>query len=576
MRPALFTQYLSFAILQLTPSTSASQTPLTSTPKPPPIVNIKNGTLAGKHNRFYDQDFFLKIPFAAPPISNLRLRHPVPPHPWPNFTRLADSYGPYCMGNALLVPGIYQPDTAPMSEDCLHLNIIRPASPPPEPKLPVMVWIHGGGFQHGSAVDARYNGSFLVAQSVAMGTPIIFISVNYRLGLFGMMNAAGVEENLLLRDQRQALKWVQENVAEFGGDPRRVTIAGESAGAASVGYHLMARDEGLFGGAIAQSGGPFSTAPFLSEEEKSVQFESVLNVTGCAGVKEPLACLRSVPAGVLNKASMAVPYSHTFALDDDLVTNTSYNLLGAGNFVKVPLLIGTNRNEATSVVQYAMPGPLNTHEDFAGMVAASNSGKLPPKAMVERWAALYQDEIDAPSAAGLGTVRPNPGPALGAEYGKTALFLGDGFFHAGRRFAARVWAESGVACYSYFFDVVTANVDKETLGATHFQEIPFVFGDKGGSGWEVDPFPKDVELRRQFQELAGVMSGMWISFVVSGSPNNHHQESVGNITWPVYTRENPENMVFSATAGLSLQPDTWREDAIQMFFDLADMNSRQP
>ncbi|EQB57690.1 carboxylesterase [Colletotrichum gloeosporioides Cg-14] len=561
MKVALLFRYIPLAILQLSPSTAASQTPLTTATKPPPIVNIKNGTLAGKYNPFYSQDFFLGIPFAAPPISNLRLRRPVPPPP------LAELHP----SRRLLRPLLHgQRPPSPMSEDCLHLNIVRPASRPPEPKLPVMVWIHGGGFQHGSAVDARYNGSFLVAQSVAMGKPIVFVSVNYRLGLFGMMNAAGVEENLLLRDQRQALKWVQENIGAFGGDPGRVTIAGESAGAASVGYHLMARDEGLFGSAIAQSGGPFSTAPILSEEEKRMQFESVLNVTGCAGVE----CLRSVPAEVLNKASLAVPYSHTFALDGDLVTDTSYNLLRAGNFVKVPLLIGTNRNEATSVVQYAMPGPLNTHSDFAGIVAASNSGKLPPAAMVERWAALYQDEIDAPSAAGLGTVRPDPGPALGAEYGKTALFLGDAFFHAGRRFAARVWAERGVACYSYFFDAVTANVDKETLGATHFQEIPFVFGDKDGDGWEVDPFPEEEGPRRKFEELAGVMSGMWISFVVSGSPNNHHQ--VGNITWPVYTQERPENMAFSAVDGLGLQPDTWREEAIQMFFDLADMNSRHP
>ncbi|KAH0429939.1 carboxylesterase [Colletotrichum camelliae] len=573
MWPALFIRYIPLVISQLTPSASASQSPLTTNTKPPPIVSIRNGTLAGKHSPHYAQDFFLGVPFAAPPINDLRLRRPVPASPWPNFTRLADSYGPYCMGNALRVPGIYQPGTAPMSEDCLHLNIVRPASPPPQ--LPVMVWIHGGGFQHGSAVDARYNGSFLVRRSVAMGTPIVFVSVNYRLGLFGMMNAAGVEQNLLLRDQRQALAWVQENIAAFGGDPRRVTIAGESAGAASVGYHLMARDEGLFGGAIAQSGGPFSTAAFLSDAEKRVQFGSVLNATGCAEVE----CLRSViPAEVLNKASMAVPYSHTFALDGDLVTDASCNLLRAGRFVKVPLLIGTNRNEATSVVQYAMPGPLRTHEDFAGMVAASNGGKMPPDAMVRRWARLYQDEIDAApsssSPAGLGTVRADPGPEMGAEYGKTALFLGDGFFHAGRRFAARVWAEKGLECYSYFFDVVTANVDADTLGATHFQEIPFVFGDKDGSGWEVDPFPRDVELRRKFEELAGVMSEMWISFVVSGSPNNHHQGAVGNITWPTYKREKPENMVFSATDGLSLQPDTWREEAIQMFFDLADMNSR--
>ncbi|KAF9879156.1 carboxylesterase [Colletotrichum karsti] len=605
MASPTFIPWLLFTLLQTTAAALSSQPPFSQTPNTPPLVTIKNGTLAGAHNPSYNQDFFLGIPFASPPLADLRLRRPAPSKPWPGFTRLADEYGPWCIGNVLPVPGLTQPAKHREDEDCLHLNIIRPSpSPGPAPvpvpvPMPVLVWIHGGGFQDGSAVDPRYNGSFLVRESVAMGTPVIFVSINYRLGVFGMMYGAAVEAeagtNLLLHDQRRALLWIRENIADFGGDPSRVTIAGQSAGGFSVGHHLTGRDDALFSGAIAQSGPPFSTTPPMTPAEKEAHFDTILNITGCPRGAAAMSCLRTTPASLLQRAGLLLGYSDAVTIDaDDILTNSSYNLLRAGAFVKVPLLIGTTRNEATSILQFAMPGPLNTFADFAGIgAAASNGGKPLPEELVRRWFALYGDEIDHPSPAGLGTVLAHPGPELGAEYGRTALFVGDAMFNAGKRFAARAWAERGVDCYSYFFDTVPAHVDAETMGATHFMEIPFVFGNKEGAGWEVDPFPEDAGMRRRFEDLAEVMSRMWISFVVYGSPNHHRRKFTpnplepiaqladilrlvlgGNVTWPPYSREEPMEFVFSAVKGASLQADTWREEAIQMFFDLAEEVNR--
>jgi len=148
-----------------------------------------------------------------------------------------------------------------VAEDCLYLNVVRPAGYE-SGKLPVAFWIHGGGFYQGGGVDQRYNVSFMVQNSVNIGKPVIAVTINYRLSAWGFLS--GSEElvdagtlNLGLRDQRLALQWVQENIEAFGGDPDQVTIFGESAGAASVGFHLTAysgRDDKLFRGAIMQSG----------------------------------------------------------------------------------------------------------------------------------------------------------------------------------------------------------------------------------------------------------------------------------------------------------------------------------
>ncbi|KAI9170559.1 Lipase [Paramyrothecium foliicola] len=504
----------------LTRSTHASSfTSYASPNSTAPLVNLKDGTLIGVHNLAYDQDFFLGVPYASPPVGDLRFRRPIPPRPW-NGSRVADSYGPWCMGNSIDLAGFSQKLTGNMSEDCLHLNLIRPARTPPSAKLPVLVWIHGGGFDDGSANDGRSNGTFLVQSSVAMGSPVIFVSLNYRLGVFGMLAGSAIERegatNLFLHDQRQALTWVQENIGAFGGDASRVTIMGESAGAASVGLHLVAyggRGDGLFSAAIAQSGGPFTTAPgYRNTTQREDDFRMVLNVTGCAETTDSLTCLRHVAAESIRTAALHVPRS--FTIDGDILPEDNVRLLRDGRFVRVPLLIGSTRNEGTSFVQQLMSAPFVTDEDFLAFVLTAWGSPTLPLSVLQAWTRWYQDDIDEPSAAGLGTVDSHPGQEFGPGYGRATLWMGDFMFTAGRRAASQAWAKWGVPSYSYFFDAVPANANPETLGAAHFLEIPYTFGNLEGVGWESNPFPSESRLKAKHRKLAEVMSRMWLSFVV--------------------------------------------------------------
>jgi carboxylesterase type B len=416
-----------------------------------------------------------------------------------------------------------------MSEDCLYMNIVRPSRTVHDikssPLLPVLVWLHGGGWQEGSANDDRYNGSFLVQRSVEMGTPIIYVNFNYRLGLFGRLSGPAVHEaglnNLLLHDQRQAFAWIQENIAQFGGDKTRVTIMGESAGAGNVGNHILAPDEGFFSGAIAQSGGPFLMSPLLNKTEVEAAFIAALNFTGCRGASQPLDCLRSVPTEIIQKASASVPLG--FVQDGELIVDRSSRLLKQGRFIKVPLLIGSNRNEGTTFLRLYIEnsGPLNDFEDFVKIVTFSVGGRALPLRKLRRLWELYQDEIDNPSSSGLGSVVANGGPSLGSGYGKVSLWVGDSHFAAGRRFANQIWADHMVPSYSFLFDTTTAYLSPKLDGAAHSQEIPYVFGNAEAIGWEEDPYPTEPRLRAKHLALVEAMSSMWIGFVATGNPNNH-------------------------------------------------------
>ncbi|KAI8712950.1 hypothetical protein NCS52_01394700 [Fusarium sp. LHS14.1] len=480
-----------------------------------PAVQLQNGTLVGVHNPDFNQDLFLGVPFAQPPTENLRFSKPAPPVAWSGI-KIVTAYGPACIGNSLGLAGFSQNTTSMMSEDCLHINIVRPAGISRHSKLPVLAWIHGGAWMEGSANEPRYNGSFLVQASVQMNSPIIFVSFNYRLGVFGMLAGPVLEQasltNLLLHDQRQALAWVQDNIAQFGGDPSHVTLMGESAGAGSIGFHLLAhggRDDGLFHAAIAESGGPFSVYPFRNSSQRKTDFDTVLDTTGCAKAIDSLACLRKAPEDLLRKASLQVqPY---FTVDGDLIPDHNSRLLQSGQFLRVPLLI---------------------------------------------------EEVVSPSPAGLGTVLSNPGPEYGPGYGRATLWIGDFLLGAGRRYANQVWAKHHVPSYSYFFDAAPASLNATTIGVTHAQELPFVFGNSNATGWDLDPFPKDADLREKYLDLVEIMSRMWISFAVNKTPNLHKVQGK-TPKWPVYSLQHPKNLAFSAVHGVLIQPDTWRADSIE-------------
>ncbi len=233
--------------------------PTVAADAPPPSANTINGTYTGLNLDSFSQEAFYGIPFAESPLGDLRLRYPVSYNQSWTGTRNATVRSVSCPGFDAPLPQGFA-DGLTMGEDCLTLDVIRPANVKPGDNLPVFVWIYGGGFKAGGSADPRYNTSFMIRNSMEMNMPIITVMPNYRTMGFGLLASKEVAEaglgNIALFDQRLALKWIHENIQAFGGDPTKVTIAGESAGGTSVGYQLVAfngKSDGLFRSAIMES-----------------------------------------------------------------------------------------------------------------------------------------------------------------------------------------------------------------------------------------------------------------------------------------------------------------------------------
>ncbi|KNG47995.1 hypothetical protein TW65_05336 [Stemphylium lycopersici] len=514
------------------------QPPETTSSTLPPTISTTNGTLVGVRNTQYDQDFFLGVPYAEPPTGNLRYKRPEP------------------------IVGFSHEE----SEDCLTLNVVRPASAQNDSNLPVLVFVHGGGFQDGNGADQRYNMSFLVQESVNVGSPIIGVTINYRISGFGFLSGSKVHEsgvtNLGLHDQRMALGWLQDNIAAFGGDASRVTIQGESAGAVSIGYHLVAyggRDDGLFRASIAQSGGPAAVGMNISRSEQDRMYNDVLNQTGCMDSYDTLDCLRETSVDKLKAAFQGQLY---FPVQDgDMIAENPFVALDEGRFLKRPLLAGTTTNEGTAFATDEGVSA-NTTTEFRNTIA-TYMGPGVPSTTVNAIAAEYLERMSPEDAQTyLGTVVPSLRPDYGLLYGRASLFRGDQLFIAPRRFSSAMWAKHGVPNYTYRFDTVPSGVSPELLGVAHYSEIPFVFYNVDGVGHEINFLAADsTQERDELVALGRRMSRMWISFVNEMQPNAEYALGGGNVTWPVYTNSNPVNMVFRKE-GISVERDDWRAAAI--------------
>lgn len=539
-------------------------------PEGAPTVTIKNGSYYGVHNSFYNQDFFLGMPYSQPPLGELRLQVPQSLNETWTGTRNATQYSPECIGygsDQWVLGNI-------ISEDCLTINVVRPSNIAADAKLPVVFWIHGGGFFEGGSRDPRYNQSSVVQRSVEIGKPIIGVSVNYRLSGWGFLwgeevAAAGVT-NLGIRDQRLALHWVQENIAAFGGDPSKVTIQGESAGGASVGTHFIAyggRDDGLFRAGIAESGGPTALTYYVNASAWEPNYQKIVKLAGCSSASDTLACLRTVPTDQLSAVfnSSGVTPSAMVVIDGDILTESATTLTKTGKFVRAPLLIGTNFDEGTA---FGIAG-INTTEEFKQSLL-SNAPSLPEEA-INTIAELYPD---IPSLGIPATLKGSPPAALGAQWKRSAAYGGDLTMHTGRRISTEAWARYGVPAYSYHFDVLVNGVP-DFIGSTHFQEVAFVFDNTAGQGYgnavSADPFANEPET---FDELASIMSTAWISFVHDLDPNSNAFSGKKGINkeglqWPVYGQHNPSNMAFNVNVtGLAyVEPDTFRADGIAYMAD---------
>ncbi|WPG99140.1 Lipase 1 [Acrodontium crateriforme] len=532
-----------------------------------PTVRLKNGTVEGYHTSTYNQDYFLGVPFAQPPVGELRFRTPQSLNSTFKEVIQAKSYAPSCIG--------YGGDDIgySLSEDCLYLNVIRPSGYEQE-SLPVGVWIHGGGLSMGGTQDKRYNLSMIVENSVAIGKPIIGVSIAYRLSGWGFLASQEVSgsgnTNLGLRDQRLALHWVQENIGAFGGDSKKVTIWGESAGAGSVGWHLTAyngRDDRLFRAGIMESGNPVAYFSYRDEVQYQPEYNAIVSAVGCSSEIDTLECLRKAPFDKLN-SSIAKSAGWNPIVDGDFLARWASIQLKEGKFVKVPIIDGANSDEGTAFG----PSPVDNETGFENYIISNTSTVNIPSQYVPALLSAYLDSC--PGNAWIPQELPCSAelPAtLGAEYRRSAAYFGDVVMIANRRGACEAWAANGVPAYSYRFNTIPNGLPYY-VGVTHFQEVAFVFDNIEGYGYDaehgtVNPFGGKP---KSYANLAKLMSSSWASFIYDLDPN-YHGRPAGAPDWPRYTLDDPKNIVWDAnvTNLAFAEPDTWRKAGIQAILDHA-------
>jgi para-nitrobenzyl esterase len=436
---------------------------------------------------------FLGIPYAASPVGDLRWKAPQPPAKW-RGVRDATKYGAHCMQGQVFEDMVFQ--DAGENEDCLYLNVFAPAGVKAKSKLPVMFWIHGGGYRGGSASEPRHNGDFLPTKGV------VLVTINYRLGVFGFLatadlaqEAGGSAGNYGLMDMIAALRWVQQNITQFGGDPGNVTIFGESAGSFAV-CTLMASPlaQGLFEKAIGESGGAMrvgsADGPTLAErEQREQEWANTLGVT-------TLAELRALPAAtILAAATGKGTPEFPVVVDGRVLTEPVADTYAAGKQAHTPLLAGWNRDEG---------GPLAN--GMTAMEWKATAEKL-FGAQADRFLTLYPADSDEQAV-------------------RSAIdYNGDTFI----AFSTWKWIEAQVKTgdapvYRYHFELA-APPSKFHPGsfAFHSDDIEYVFGT-------LDTRPEAV-WRSEDRKLSEQMMGYWTNFAKTGDPNG-----AGLAEWPRYDK----------------------------------------
>ncbi|KAK4982812.1 hypothetical protein LTR66_009081 [Elasticomyces elasticus] len=392
-------------------------------------------------------------------------------------------------------------------------------------------------------------------------------SIAYRLGPFGFLNGDAVQgagqTNIGLKDQRLALHWINENIGAFGGDPAKVTIWGESAGAASVGFHLTAfngRDDNLFRAAMMESGNPVAYGPLNGTDYYEPCYAALVSTTGCDNETDTLDCMRRIPFptlnSILNTTQFSLGYNPT--VDGDFITRYGSLQLADGHFVHVPIISGANSDEATGFGQL----DVNTPADFVYYLNTTTSTQYKlPEPLIEKLLVAYPDISNdgIPSSQTLGgDVRL--GPPYGAEHRRSAAYFSDEYFIANRRLTCVTWAAAGVSAYCYRFNAIPAGIPWE-LGVTHFQEVAFVFNNLQGLGYEVNPF---ANKSYSYTQLSNLMSYSWASFVHDLDPNSWAGRDASIGAWPKYSVQDPMDFVFDANVTSYAEADTYRAEGIKL------------
>jgi para-nitrobenzyl esterase len=490
---------------------AAGQLATASIPEP---ISVDGGQITGTPTIqwTYGVRLFRGIPYAAPPVGNLRWRTPQPVNPWQGV-KAADHFSAVCMQPATDAEGnAWREGLVPMSEDCLYLNIWTPAQSATA-RLPVMVFIHGGGNTRGAASENQYDGAYLAKKGV------VFVSFNYRMNVFGFMAHPELTResdhhssgNYAILDQVAALQWIQRNIEKFGGDPNRVMIFGHSAGASNV-SSLMASPlaKGLFHRVLAQSGNNLSNRTTLAEAEKAG-----LKVGEALGAPS-IAALRQKSAEEILKAPRSQMGTN---VDGWVFPQDVYSIFAAGKQNDVPLIVGSVADDT--------PGPGTTPATGAEAQAyAQNTFHE----LAGKYLKLYPAATDEQAAKSAHAFRTN-----------SAL--------ANARTWARLQAQTGKSgVYWYYFSHVSpmpkgliwGGRPAQDWGAYHGSEIVYVF----------NAFPlQDWDWRPGDRTLGDTISSMWTNFVKTGSPNG-----AGLPKWPAFDPKSDILMNFGDTPRAETAP----------------------
>ena len=483
-----------------------------------PLAQALNGTYEGVYLESFDQNLFLGIPYAQDAGGINRFRIPQSLNETWSGARPAQNYTDACPDSTPDADALYG-----MSENCLSINIVRPAGIDPSMKLPVMLWIHGGSYQVGTSGLARYNLSYIVQESVETGMPVVGASINYRKGGWGNMYSIEIQgsgnANLALRDMRKALAWISENISGFGGDPGSVTIWGESSGSFAVGQLLLTyggRTDNLFHRTIQESGSA-TTAWYNGSEWYQPIYDKIVSQVNCDLSIDTLSCLRTVPYSQLypfmNSSIVGGPGFYP-TVDGDIIPAYPSILLAKGQFARMPHLYGTNSDEGTD---NAPVGVINTANDLYTFLLTGIGFDFPPST-IRKIMHLYPDDPTVGIPLNTGNERFAD---KGWQYKRIAAILGDVFYHAPRQFDAREYIHYNPGnTFIYRFNTRgfvnstnatyidnVGSLAPAYKGVAHATELSFVFNNP----FYVGPWP-------EYQALGNAMSRMWINFANSGDP----------------------------------------------------------
>jgi para-nitrobenzyl esterase len=459
-----------------------------------PTVTIDSGALSGASDGAVD--IYKGIPYAAPPVGALRWMPPATPASWTG-TRDATAFGAICPQPQRPDGGIAMGAGATQSEDCLSLNVFTPHG---AHKAPVMVWIHGGAHRFGSGSGAIYDGTMFAKEGV------VLVSINYRLGLLGffahpaLTRAAAPDAplgNYGQMDQIAALKWVQRNIAAFGGDPANVTVFGESAGGSSILYMLATPSaKGLFAKAIVESGGGWNVPVTLAQKES----EGADFAAKAGFANATLEQLRSIPA----EKTLDMPAVLGFGpfVDGRLVTATPAQAFASGHAIDVPLVIGSNNFEASLMQSFNIPPDRII-------------GRLTPAAR-----AVYASDAASDDALAQAVFTDS---VMGAP----------AHWIAGK-------ASGGAPSWLYHFSYVASMQRGRAPGARHGSEIPYVFSTGSALASRFG-----ITLTDEDRAMEHLVHSCWVGFAKTGKP-----ACDGGQAWPAYEPAADQVLEFGYKTGV--------------------------